>query len=328
MRRIVLFILLLWCSITYAAPTLSESARVSLLTCTPGTEVWSKYGHTAIHIEDEIEGINVVFNYGIFNLMSDDFYWKFVRGETYYQLGIDSYSSFERFYGSIGRKTYYQELNLTVSQKQKIWDALLVNYRPENRYYLYNFVFDNCATRPYYLLKEALGDSIVSKYKGYAGVSFRDAISHYTGRGSWVNFGINMIFGSKADKKMTNEERLFLPEELMHYVSEAKLEDGSPLVKEQKIRAFEIAIVPWYAKCWWGIVLFGIAMVGLSLWDRRRGRCSWGVDVALVILYVVLLCLVVFLTFFSCHPLVGFNWRLLLMPLIHVGSRAVYFVKK
>lgn len=328
MRRIVLFILLFWCSITYAAPALSESARVSLLTCTPGTEVWSKYGHTAIHIEDEIEGINVVFNYGIFNLMSDDFYWKFVRGETYYQLGIDSYASFERFYGSIGRKTYYQELNLTVAQKQKIWDALLVNYRPENRYYLYNFVFDNCATRPYYLLKEALGDSIVSKYKGDAGVSFRDAISHYTGRGSWVNFGINMIFGSKADKKMTNEERLFLPEELMHYVSEAKLEDGSPLVKEQKIRAFEIAIVPWYAKCWWGIVLFGIAMVGLSLWDRRRGRCSWGVDVALVILYVVLLCLVVFLTFFSCHPLVGFNWRLLLLPLIHVGSRAVYFVKK
>ena len=98
MRRIVLFILLLWCSITYAAPTLSESARVSLLTCTPGTEVWSKYGHTAIHIEDEAEGINVVFNYGIFNLMSDDFYWKFVRGETYYQLGIDSYASFERFY--------------------------------------------------------------------------------------------------------------------------------------------------------------------------------------------------------------------------------------
>ena len=328
MRRIVFVILLLLSIMSYATPHLSENARVSLLTCTPGTEVWSKYGHTAIHIEDEAEGINVVFNYGIFNLMSDDFYLKFVRGETYYQLGIDSYASFERFYGSIGRKTYYQELNLTVAQKQKIWDALLVNYRPENRYYLYNFVFDNCATRPYYLLKEALGDSIVSKYKGYAGVSFRDAISHYTGKGSWVNFGINMIFGSKADKKMTNEERLFLPEELMHYVSEAKLEDGSPLVKEQKIRAFEIAIVPWYAKCWWGIVLFGIAMVGLSLWDRRRGRCSWGVDVALVILYVVLLCLVVFLTFFSCHPLVGFNWRLLLLPLIHVGSRAVYFVKK
>lgn len=328
MRRIVFVILLLLSIMSYATPHLSENARVSLLTCTPGTEVWSKYGHTAIHIEDEAEGINVVFNYGIFNLMSDDFYWKFVRGETYYQLGIDSYASFERFYGSIGRKTYYQELNLTVEQKRKIWDALLVNYRPENRYYLYNFVFDNCATRPYYLLKEAIGDSIVSSYKGYEGECFRDAISHYTGRGSWVNFGINMIFGSKADKGMTNEERLFLPEELMLYVSEAKLEDGSPLVKEQKIRAFEIAIVPWYAKCWWGIVLFGIAMVGLSLWDRRRDRCSWGVDVALVILYAVLLCLVVFLTFFSCHPLVGFNWRLLLLPLIHVVARAVYFVKK
>lgn len=328
MRKIVLVILLVWSGMIHASLQLSDSARVRLLTCTPGTEVWSKYGHTAIHIEDEAEGINVVFNYGIFNLMSDDFYWKFVRGETYYQLGIDSYASFERFYGSIGRKTYYQELNLTVEQKRKIWDALLVNYRPENRYYLYNFVFDNCATRPYYLLKEAIGDSIVSSYKGYEGECFRDAISHYTGRGSWVNFGINMIFGSKADKGMTNEERLFLPEELMNYISAAHLADGQPLVKEEKIGKFDIAPVPWYAQCWWGMVLFGVLMIALSWYDRKRGKWSWGVDLALVCVYIVLMCLVVFLTFFSCHPLVGFNWRLLLLPLIHICARAVYFVKK
>lgn len=328
MRRIVFVILLLLSIMSYAAPHLSENARVSLLTCTPGTEIWSKYGHTAIHIEDETEGINVVFNYGIFNLMSNDFYWKFIRGETYYQLGIDSYASFERFYGNIGRKTYYQELNLTLEQKQNILDALLVNYRPENRYYLYNFVFDNCATRPYHLLKRVLSDSIMSPYKGYEGVCFREAISHYTGKVSWVDFCINMIFGSKADKAMTNTERLFLPEELMNYVSKAQLSDGTPLVKSEKIAAFEVAAVPWYANCWLGIVLFGIALIGLSWYDRKRGKLSWGVDFALIIVYILLLCLVVFLTFFSCHPLVGFNWRLLLLPLIHVSARAVYFIKK
>lgn len=328
MRRIALLILLVWSCMMYATPQLSEGARVSLLTCTPGTEVWSKYGHTAIRVEDETNGMDIVFNYGIFNMMSDHFYWKFVRGETYYQLGIDSYTAFKRFYGSIGRQTYYQELNLTLEQKQKILDALVVNYRPENRYYLYNFVFDNCATRPYHLLKAALGDSIMSSYKGYAGVCFREAISHYTGKGAWVDFGINMVFGSKADKEMTNEERLFLPEELMNYISAAHLADGQPLVKEEKIGKFDIAPVPWYANCWSGIGLFGVLMIALSWYDRKRGKWSWGVDLALVCVYIVLMCLVVFLTFFSCHPLVGFNWRLLLLPLIHICARAVYFVKK
>ena len=182
---------------------LSDSAKIYLLTCTPGTEVWSKYGHTGIRIYDPQNRINYVFNYGIFSLMADDFYIKFVKGDTYYQLGIESYRQFQRQYARIGRTTYWQELNLTLQQKQQIYDALLVNYRPENREYLYNFVFDNCATRPYYLIKNALQDSIISSYQGYEGTPFRQAIQHYTGPHSWVDFGINLVFGDEKNVRKT-----------------------------------------------------------------------------------------------------------------------------
>lgn len=325
-KRITLFILLL-CSCLSFGQQLSDSARIYLLTCTPGTEVWSKYGHTGIHILDIPNRINRVFNYGIFSLMADDFYIKFVKGDTYYQLGIEPYLQFKKYYAKIGRTTYWQELNLTQQQKQQIYDALLVNYRPENRKYLYNFVFDNCATRPYYLIKKALQDSIISTYQGYAGTPFRQAIQHYTGPHSWVDFGINLVFGAKANVPMTNEQRLFLPEELMYYLAEAHLSDGTPLVLNQHIESFQVDAVPWYADCRLGIALFAVLMVLLSYYDRRRQRLTWWVDAILILLYVILLAIVIFLTFFSSHPLVGFNWRLILLPLIHLCARLVYILR-
>ncbi len=329
MRKHLLFIILslLFCTPLSAQILLSDSAKLYLLTCTPGTEVWSKYGHTGIRVCDEANKMDIVFNYGIFSLMEDGFYLKFIKGETYYQLGIESYSHFVRFYNKIGRKTYLQELNLTPEQKQQVFDALMVNYRPENRFYLYNFVFDNCATRPYYLLKNALQDTIISSYQGYANQPFRSTITHYTGPYSWVDFGINMVFGSKADQPMTNEQRLFLPEELMFYLSEAHLSDGTPLVIHENIAPFEIDNVPWYADCRFGIALFALLMVLISWWDRKRNKLSWWLDAILCLVYLVLLAIVIFLTFFSVHPLVGFSWRLLILPLIHLCARLIYWLR-
>mgnify|MGYP003513750881 FL=1 len=306
---------------------LSKDAKIYLLTCTPGNEVWSKYGHTGIQVQDKSNNLDIVFNYGIFSLMDDDFYIKFIKGDTYYQLGIESYRYFQRFYQSIGRATYWQELNLNQTQKQQIFDALIINYRPENRFYLYNFVFDNCATRPYHLIKNALQDSIISTYTGYLNQPYRTAISHYTGPQSWVDFGINLIFGKRADQLMNNEQRLFLPEELMFYLAEAQLSDGTPLVKNQHIQAFNIARVPWYANCWTGIIALAIILICINIIDRRRGKISWWIDLVVGVISIILLVIVIFLTFFSSHPLVGFNWRLILLPVIHLCARIIYWLR-
>lgn len=327
MRKCLITIALCVCSLLACAQTLSDSAHVYLLTCTPGTQVWSKYGHSAILVEDRAQGIDVVFNYGIFSFDTEDFYLKFIKGDTYYQLGIEPLRYFRLSAERVGRKVYWQRLNLTHTQMQQVFDALLVNYRPENRFYHYNFVFDNCATRPYHLIKDALGDTILSDYQGYIHQPYRRAISRYTGHNSWVDFGINLIFGRRADVPMDNEQRLFLPEELMFFMSEARLADGTPLVQSEDIAPFDIAPVPWYANCWLGIGLFVLVMVGISLFDRRRGRLTWWVDALLGLVYLILIAIVVFLTFFSSHPLVGFNWRLLLFPVLHLCARLIYILR-
>ena len=304
-----------------------EQMRISLLTCTPGEELYARFGHTAIRIYDPANKIDIVYNYGIFDFNTDHFYWKFVRGETWYELGATPYYWFMREYKREKRPVYEQVLNLTPEQQNLLWDKLVENYEPENRKYLYNFVFDNCATRPYQLIISVLGDSIVSDYDGYTCQTYRDFISHYTGQHTWANAGINLLFGPKADRPMTNGQRLFLPEELMYYIQYAHSLDGIRLIKHSDIGPFKVIHTPWYATWELGLVLYFLAVLAMSIIDRIRGKWSWWVELAAGIPYLVLLLIVTFLTFFSCHPLVGFGWRLFIIPLTHLCARIIYIAR-
>ena len=324
--RIYMIALGLAMSLTVQAQQLSETAQISLLTCSPGEELYARYGHTAIRALDEVNDMDIVFNYGIFDFNTDHFYWKFVRGETWYELGASPYRYFMYEYDRDNRPVYEQVLDLTTAQKELLWQRLVENYRPENRKYLYNFVFDNCATRPYHMIAQVLGDTLSSSYEGYSGQTYRAFIRHYTGSHSWENAGINLLFGPEADKPMSNEERLFLPEELMWFLSEARVADR-PLVLNGKTAPFEISATPWYATWELGLVLYFLLVAAVSYWDRRRHKRSRWLDITMVCLYSILLLLVAFLTFFSCHPLVGFGWRLLILPLTHLCARFIYILR-
>ncbi len=316
MRKRLLFILL-WVLyvVNLAAQTLSDSARISLLTCTPGDYVYSQYGHSAIRVFDPVNKLDITFNYGIFSFDTEDFYLKFIKGETDYQLGVEDTRSFLWSSEYIGRTTYEQALNLGHTQRQAIFDALLENYRPENRFYRYNFVFDNCATRPYLLLKRALGaDSIIDGYSAKISTeerTYRTLISHYSRAHAWVDFGVNLIFGKDADKEMTPEERLFLPEELMHYVANTMLVDGTSLTDAEDVEPFAIEGTPWYLSPNLLVALLCAILLIFTYLDLRHKRISWWFDAFLFALYGILGSISFFLTFFSLHPLVGENYNLL-----------------
>lgn len=324
--KIFIVILLSFCS-AYGAE-LTDYSRISVLTCAPGEFLYERYGHTALRVCDPVLGIDYVYNYGVFDFDTEHFYYKFVRGETMYLLGYTYYRYFIEENRHDHRQVCEQVLNLTLEQRNRVWDALQINLRPENRTYLYNFVFDNCATRPYHLIMDAIGDSIHSDYVGNEGNTYRAFLSHYTGAHSWVDFGINMLFGPRADQPMHGEQRLFLPEELMNYLAVATLSDGTPLIRTQNICTFPTRHTPWYATWYWGGALLLIGFALLSLLDIRRGKCSIWVDSIFICLYIILLALVTFLTFFSIHPLVGFGWRLFILPALHLLGRTVYICAK
>ena len=330
-KRLYILLVAVLLSLTLCAQTLSEEARISLLTCSPGEELYARYGHTALRICDPQNDMDITFNYGIFDFNTDHFYWKFVRGETWYELGAAPYWWFMREYEETQRPVYEQVLRLSQEDKQLVWNALAENYRPANRKYLYNFVFDNCATRPYFILMEVLSrggkERPQSLYQGAEGKTYRDFIRHYTPKGSWADFGINLLFGPKADQPMVGEQRLFLPEELMFYLSQARYADGTSLIESEHIAPFAIAPVPWYKTSYAGLAVLFVLLAALSVYDRRRGKRSRWADGILYVIYALLLLIVTFLTFFSCHPLVGFGWRLLIIPFIHLCARLIYIVR-
>ena len=134
----------------------NDSTRLSLLTCAPGEEIYSLFGHTAIRYENPSQGIDIVFNYGLFSFNTPNFIFRFSLGETDYQLGATDYERFAAEYAFFGRSVWQQTLNLTDEEKTELIRLLQENYRPENRVYRYNFFYDNCATRPRDKIEESI----------------------------------------------------------------------------------------------------------------------------------------------------------------------------
>ena len=80
-------------------------------------------------------------------LMTRIFLTKFILGKLDYFLSVDEYNNFLQEYVEDKRSVYEQELKLNCQQKQTIIKALQNNLQGNNRYYKYDFLFDNCTTR-------------------------------------------------------------------------------------------------------------------------------------------------------------------------------------
>ena len=60
-------------------PRLSDQAEFSLVTCTPGDQIYNAYGHSAIRLNDPQLRLDFVYNYGTFNFETPSFVMKFVQ---------------------------------------------------------------------------------------------------------------------------------------------------------------------------------------------------------------------------------------------------------
>jgi hypothetical protein len=217
---------------------LTPEARISLLTCGPGNELYSAFGHSAIRIKDPAYG-DIVFNYGTFSFDQPNFYLRFAQGRLLYRLSVESFRNFEEFYIYENRSITEQELNLTLQQKQKLYDLLAENYLPENREYRYHFFYDNCSTRIRDIIEKALNNEVSYQYPDSAGKkSFRQMTDEYLipGKQSWGDFGIDLCLGLPTDHIATAYQEMFLPDYLMHHFDQAIIgKEMKPLVTGKKV---------------------------------------------------------------------------------------------
>jgi hypothetical protein len=322
MKRFIffLFYFLIISQYGFSAETLSQERTVSLLTSSPtDDEIYTAWGHTAVRVKIPAEGTDVVFNYGIF-AFDDDFLYKFVKGETDYRLAVwDFESALEEARDDKNVFMYEQELNLTETEKDALITALWENHKPQNRYYRYNFFFDNCATRPLWQIEKAVGGEI--HYPAFNNTyTFRDLIYRKLVDSPWFAFGIDICLGSETDRVITDRELLFLPEELMHSLAGSSIETGDSirsLVSQTNVlnhpdtsimqkKGITSVFTPMIV-CW---MLFFLIAVHTIFYNFKKKQDLW-LDVMLFFVYGMLGCLVFFLTFFSEHPCTNPNYNLL-----------------
>ena len=211
-----------------SAIPLSDSARVSLITCAPGDELYSCFGHSAIRVTDFKQGFDFVFNYGTFDFEQPNFYLNFVRGHMIYMLGVDRFDEFRDQYMHEQRSIYEQELNLTTDDKRRVFDFLVNNAKEENRNYRYDFLFDNCSTR----VRDVFEKNIARVKFDYSSFkekkSFRDLINDYSMNALWAQFGMNLLIGLPVDRQASPAQMCFLPDYLSRAFAHATV-NGKPL---------------------------------------------------------------------------------------------------
>jgi len=300
-----------------------DRIQISLLTCSPGKEVWAQYGHTAIRYYDKESGEDLAINYGIFSLDQTYFIPRFVLGMTDYRMGVQPMDMFLAQYSYEGRGVVEQVLNLSAEDKEVIYKALQENMKPENVVYRYNYFFDNCTTRARDMLVNHLHGKVVYP-PAEEDATFRSMIHKWNNKYEWSQFGEDLLLGVNADRKTTKSEQQFLPENLRSDFDKATYK-GKPLVKETNVlldAETEVAEPAFPLSPLSIALIFAVISLVMMLFSYRRQQVYWAWDLALM-LTSGLMGIIFFVMIFSQHPCVSLNFILLFfnpLPLFFLYS--------
>lgn len=314
------FYLFLGCSLFFLGlkEASAQHLRVSLLTCDPGEEIYSSFGHSAIRVQDLETGRDRVYNYGTFDFGAPNFVLNFAGGRLDYFLSV---STFERFYAEYNyfqRSMREQELDLTQEQKIELLEFLEINYLPENRNYRYDFFFDNCATRIRDVMEKVLGDQLVWHDEEQEPVekTFRDLIDEKVFYMTWSDLGIDLALGSRLDRDASPREEQFLPEYMEQAFSRAVIQgDGPsrPLVKSERVildfapKESSMGILNPYLLFWVVALIFtAITFIGF-----KKKKLFLGFDLVLFGVLGILGLVITLLWIGSDIPSTKWNWNIL-----------------
>jgi hypothetical protein len=320
---------------------LNPTAKFSVITCSPGPDLYSLFGHSAFRLQDTLGGkpVDIVFNYGVFDAFDDGFYVKFAQGKLDYRLQAEYFEYFLESYALEGRGVWEQELNFSPLQKQRLFELLQANLQEANCVYRYDFFYDNCSSRIRDMIMraaaveptDAMGfryvslDTLLSvnkvnfKHPCKRGTTYRESIQTYLDFQPWSDFGIDIALGQPCDRVIGDYGFMFLPDSLMREMQYAEL-DGQMLCREaveilpNKTRfTIDYVTAPLFLLfCWFFI------HAAISYRRRFSSKKLMAHEVALLSVTGLISLLVLFLWFLTDHTTTQYNWNVLWASPIHL----------
>ncbi len=298
--------------------SLSPESEISLLTISPGNELWSFAGHTAMRIKDPVNEIDVNFNYGVFDFRAESFYLRFLRGTLPYQIGAYNAIDELNYWISVEQRgVTVQRLNLSLSQKQAIFEFLKENYEPENREYNYKFFYDNCSSRFRDVVQTTLKDSIQFSKTLNCDKSYRDWIHVFSDscKNDWAKFGMDLLIGIPSDEKTGASGAMYIPDNLMQGFDSARVfSDGvwKPLVErkhvlsENRIPFKSLPVKPFF---FFSALFLFIAF--LSFRERKASEWKLWLDRTIFTITGLVGIILLLLWFFTNHGVTSNNLNIL-----------------
>ncbi len=326
MRKLCLLPLLLlfglFTSSHLAAQDSTKAAlQISILTCAPGEDVYTAWGHTAIRIIDSANQTDVVYNFGTFDFNTPNFLAEFVKGNLNYFLSADYFQNFIAEYQYYGRSIKEQVLILSDAEKIKWQNALQKNLEGNNRYYLYNFITDNCTTR----VKDGFYQFATTQVPPSNIKSFRTHVveAPYQQGIPWIGLGIDILLGAVSDQKPTDLQAGFLPDLLFEQLAAQPSHIASTQNYDFTRTTGSKPTDPIF-------YIVGLMFVYLFVgkWNAR-----WAVltakflDVILLFIYGAGGLLLVYMSLFSKHTACHYNFNIDWIHPLYFIALVCYFIK-
>jgi hypothetical protein len=327
--KLIIILLTLGVATCFATPTKRyktwtediSNTEISVLTCTPGDEIYSIFGHTAIRVYNPNTKVDAVVNYGLFDFNQESFVYRFVKGETDYMCGVENFGSFLYSYAWRGSGVKATVLDLTDAEKERIIRVLTNDLKPQNREYRYNFAFNNCATK----IRDIVNFAYSGKYESLlpSEYTFRQIIGKYAENYPWFMFSFDVCLGGKDyNTLMTPEEVQFLPEHLDVALNNSLInrdgEETRPNTRQEVIltpaeKTIESTFfTPIVVAC----ILLALSIINLALGNKCR-IASNIYSGTLLFTFTLVGLLITFLIFFSEHPFTTWNMNILIFnPLL------------
>lgn len=335
MKKILLITLLfLLISISKVFSQSSNDTVAYLITCGPGTETYSIYGHSALRIVIPERQADVVYNWGVFDFNTKNFTWKFAKGRLDYMLIAEAPKGFLQSYFFEQRYVFSQKINIDPVETRKLVTLINENMRPENVRYRYDFFYDDCSTRIRDLLEKSIGEKLKYPPPETGKIpTFRDMVARYQNPYPWLRFGVDLIMGSTSDTKARFRDRMFLPIELKDGLSKLTVERSGkriPLLQNPEVLIdFDAPAVKqnFLISPPFVFTLLIILVLILAALTKSR-KIIRIIDIIIYSVFSLLSILMIFFNFFTDHAQMKWNLNIIWLNPIIILCLVMIILKK
>ena len=312
MKLLLRLLFLLCITVAFSQKNIPNNTQISVLTIGPGNNLNDAFGHSGIRLKTSYS--DIVYDFGRYNFEAPNFYLNFARGKLNYLQGKANYNNLVNFYKQQNRSIKEQILNLSAEEKQSVYTFLETNYAKNQGAYLYDFFYDNCATKIRDVIENATNGNIDYQLPGnYEDKTFRTLIQDQLHPNTWGSLGIDIALGAIIDRTATPREHMFLPKNIHAFYSKAtinnrQLVSNSKTIinSDTKFKNGTFLLSPIFV-----LSLIAILIIYITFNDHKKQRRTKGLDAFIQLILGIIGILLTLLWFGTDHTATGYNYNLL-----------------